>query len=41
MVGQVPLNALRGRSDFYVAWNALRIGGAVLGLDAFDSGLAL
>jgi O-antigen/teichoic acid export membrane protein len=31
MVGQVPLNVLRGRSDFLV-WNALRIIGTVLGL---------
>jgi O-antigen/teichoic acid export membrane protein len=31
MLGQVPLNALRGRSDF-VVWNALRVAGAVLSL---------
>jgi O-antigen/teichoic acid export membrane protein len=31
MVGQVPLNALRGQSDF-VVWNTLRIVGTVLGL---------
>ncbi len=31
MVGQVPLNALRGRSDFFV-WNALRLVGTILGL---------
>jgi O-antigen/teichoic acid export membrane protein len=31
MLGQVPLNALRGRSDF-VVWNALRVAGTALGL---------
>jgi O-antigen/teichoic acid export membrane protein len=31
MLGQVPLNALRGRSDFFL-WNTLRVIGAMLGL---------
>ncbi len=31
IVGQIPLNALRGRSDFLL-WNALRIVGTALGL---------
>ena len=31
MLGQVPLNALRGSSDF-VVWNALRVAGTALGL---------